>query len=643
MPILSRNGAPSLLRTVRGKMHASDKDHEEEPAHKKRRTDDGRMTKKVGTHLRAEPQSEDEQLQKPPQRKPKVAVSKPRTAVSTQKKDGFHADPVSSGDDELRKPPPRKEKPVIRTVLSKQEEDAIYADPMSSDDELRIPSPPKQSAPLAIPLPRSSPEDMGLRKPAARKSTRKDAGIRKPARESYAKGKAEKARQAGTGDKENSFSTAPASSPGSVTDAPYTWGMEHSSQKSSQNAKSYGSQRKTVNIHAAPQKKTFGKPRGAVRSGISKIQSWNKLPSTKDDDDVSDYSVKESDESDQGKNVDEFEDLELTRPKPRAPRQELYTMVKAHDSLMDGLALPPSRSKTGKTTSVGSSAPATQDDDEAPIVLALPRVHDQLEDWMKDQPEPSPQVDSSAPQEALDNLQDYIQQLPSHESEDTQCTLCKEPVEMEDYWSFWKGRSPTVKNHALFCHTHKKKAAQTEYTKQGYPPIDWDALPTRIRKHRTPLLQMLTNDRPSTYRTRYEPLALTGKAAAVPSRRKDLPSNIQDELDSYALDDTFTYPGYYGPHGRRAITEHVMRVLKNEIKNCKDAVVQGSGPAAFVQAVLVPECAVLLIMEDCKVDRERAEEIRENTVEMGGLVHEEVEDVVEGVEGSEDENEYLHR
>lgn len=603
-------------------MHATDKDHEE-PAQKKRRTENGRRTREDGNSLYAEPESsEDEQLRKPAPPKPKTSKPGSRNALSTQ-----------------------------------EDEDAINAEPMSSDDDqLRKPSPRKPKASIPIPQPQSSQEDADLRKPTARKSGRKIPEIRKPAPGSYAKGLADKAKRTGAANKENAPSGASPSSVGSVTDGGYTWGMGHTSQKSSQNARSYGSQRKVTNIHALPQKKTFGRPKGMSRTSSPKGHSWNmKVPSSKDDDDSgSDVSLKDPVElspgdSDTrlGSSVEEAENSALRTKIPksacRASRREPHDSTSTLENLSDGLALPSAKSKKKKTTSTLNSQTTMLNDDELEDLLKPPRVRDQLEDWMQDQPILSSQPDSSAPQEALDNLQDYIQQLPGQELEGTQCTLCKAPIEVEDYWEFWKGKDKTVKNHTAFCHTHQKKSAQDKYRREGYPPIDWETLPTRIRKHRIPLFQILTNDRPSTYRARYEPLALTGKAAAIPSRRKDLPSNIQDELDSYALDDQSTYPGYYGPHGRRAITEHVMRVLKTEIKYCKDAVVQGSGPAAFVQAVLVPECAILLIMEDCRVDRERAEVIRENTYEMGLLLNEEVEDEVEGDggEASEDENEYL--
>jgi hypothetical protein len=263
----------------------------------------------------------------------------------------------------------------------------------------------------------------------------------------------------------------------------------------------------------------------------------------------------------------------------------------------------------------------------------------QLGDWMKDQPPASSQPNSSAPEEGLSHLDNYLGQLPEEEEEGSRCPICKALINKDNYTEFWKGKKNTIRNQNMFCRDHRVKSAEQEYKSEKYPPIDWTLLSQRIKTHRMLLYQILNNDRSSEYRDRYEPIALTGKAAAVPSRRKDLPEHVQEELESYALDDQSTYPGYYGPHGRRVITENVMRLLKNEIKNCTDAVVQGSGPATFVQAVLVPETAILLIMEDCVVDREAAEEIREKTYEMGMLLNEEIEDQVEHYL-SDDENEY---
>ena len=269
-------------------------------------------------------------------------------------------------------------------------------------------------------------------------------------------------------------------------------------------------------------------------------------------------------------------------------------------------------------------------------------VPNPLDQWKQDQALVSSQSEASAPEAGFEDFHAYVDKLPREVEEGSICPICKAPIEREDYWSFWTGKTDekTYKNQSMFCLQHRTKSAKDEYKRKGYPEIDWRALPQRIKKHRMELFRILMNEQPSEYRDRYEPIARTGKAAAVPSRRKDLPEDVQEKLESYALDDKSTYPGYYGPRGRRVITECVMRLLKNEIKQCSDPVVQGSGPATFVQAVLVPEMAILLIREDCQADKARAEEIREKTYEMGMLLNLEIEDEVEAHDRSDDENEY---
>lgn len=646
MVILSRTDTPLLLRIVRGQQHASDKDHEEPPPKKRCTYNPELVTSKNmatedGPHL-----SDDTEMRLPPPPKQRAAKLRLNSGMEKEEQDA-NVEPLV--DNEIRLPQPRKQK-AIR--LTKEEEDAIFADPLSSDDEIRMPAPHKKKTSKLLLSPQSCQEDKELRKPK-KKPGRKTEELRIPALGSYAKGKADKAKYEVPTDKKSISVAASPVPAGAVTDNGFTWSMEHSSQKSSQGARSYGSRNKTLNIHRQAPKKTFGKPKGKSSIGSEKGRSWGVKASADkgEDGSESECSLKdpqefEPDELDAVLNscrtgtTDSESDKTKDASSQSIRRNTQHSIPNSQDYSSEGLSVPSAIFKTRKPADTGKSM---LNDDELADILKAPLAHVQREDWMQNHGISSSQPNSSAPQEALDNLQDYIQQLPEEEIEGTQCTLCKDVVEMEDYWEFWKGKERTVKNHTAFCTAHKKKTARENYYKEGYPTIDWNVLPTRIRKHRTTLLRILSNQRPSSYRDRYEPLALTGKAAAVPSRRKDLPASVQEELASYALDDQSTYPGYYGPHGRRAITEHVMKVLKNEIKNCKDPVVQASGPAAFVQAVLVPEMAVMLIMEDCRVDREGAEKIRTETYSMGMLLNEEIEDVLEGQHDSDDENEYQLR
>ncbi|KAL7778929.1 hypothetical protein CFE70_008431 [Pyrenophora teres f. teres 0-1] len=496
--------APRLLKSINGKPHVRDEDHEE-PLPKRRAIE----------------------------------------SRSPEKEEDIHAEPISS-DEELPKPPPRKELKPIPAPEAKAKEDK------------ELGTPPKRSA--------------------------KKGAIRAPARGAYHTGQAHK--------KDENMENASIFSAGSAGDGPIRWGMEHVSQKNSNNKKGYGS--KTKNIHAPPPPRKFGKPAPKSAAPTKLSQEKGIFPDSDDDDDISMLGEE--------KNEEEMDEL----------RKEAGIWEPVEDPEL--LPVPSKKKRTRAGASKSESIFSNDDeleDGEKPAGFFT-----QLSTW-KTNLEP----DSSQPESS--------------------CNLCNQPVEQEDYWDFWKGKDKTVKNKSAFCHAHKKKSAQEEYTQQGYPDIDWKALPRRIRRHKATLTKLLGKASSSIHRDRYEPLALTGKAAAVPSRRTDLPQSAQDTLDSFALDERAAYPGYYGPHGRRVITEHVMETLKSELKRSKDRVVQASGIAAFVQAVMVPEVAILLIMEDCKVDKQAAEGIREKTYDMGLLLNEEIEDEIERVEeDSEEENEY---
>jgi uncharacterized protein YegP (UPF0339 family) len=432
----------------------------------------------------------------------------------------------------------------------------------------------------------------------------------------------------------DSKENTPTSSAGSVDSGPFKWSLEYESQKNNKNSKGYGS--KTKNIHAIPPVKKVGKTasrttaqtygtKNKSRIGLSQVDAESDASSSGIDDEELFALPKDCDRPQ--KTIDGLRGVEKKVKATKSKDSHATPRILDDDEL-------------DKELGTNSKSPTSQKAEKAARTAHL---LNQLNSWKENQEPLSSQPASSAPQEALDDISNYIGKLPQVEEEGSRCTLCSKPVEPEEYWDFWNGKEKTVKNKSAFCHVHKKKSAQKEYTRRGYPDIDWKALPRRIRRHKTTLSQILNNNRSSIHRDRYEPLALTGKAAAVPSRRRDLAEDVQEELESYALDEKAAYPGYYGSHGRRIITESVMDTLKVEMKNCKDRVVQASGIAAFVQAVMVPEAAILLIMDDCAVDKEEADDIREKTYDMGLLLNEEIEDELERQDDSDDENGYQYR
>lgn len=579
---LTKNASP-LLRSIGGKQHAQDQDHEE-------------------------------------------AQQKTRTLQESH--EDINADPVSSDEEERRKQPPET-KPPAESFKSR-------IPSSQNDDGLRKPTSSSRKRKAEQPL-HTTDEELGLKKPGTAKKTRSIAPIdselelrrpgkttrntapRVPRQGSFQQNQAAKAISEGNKENGRGTPTPPASSGGDIWRERF--GLLSSESSQSGPKKTYGAA-KTKNLHVAPAsaKKQSRKP------NVYGAKVKNEVAPSEPDESESDVSV--------------FDEEELKR------MDDHLAAIEADQRQMEelGLRSVPARNKRPSLPNGNTGDVSAMDDAELDATLGTPTLQEQLGLIGRQEGSLPP---SSAPQEEIDNIDDSIHELPAEAEEGTVCPICNEPVSQDTYWTFWKGLSKTVKNQALFCHTHRKATATQDYLAEGYPSltgaphIDWSTLPSRIKKHRMALYDILADKKPSAHRTRYGPIALTGKAAAVPRRRTDLSPSAQEQLETCALDSHACGPGYYGPRGRRAMTEAIMMLLSSEIKRSTDPVVLTSGPATFVQAVLVPEVAVRLIMEDLECDEERAEEVREATGEMGGLLSEEVEDSVEcGDEEGEEENEY---
>lgn len=523
--------------------------------------------------------------------------------------DDIHADPASSEEETLRLPPP---KPSVESSKSRT------PSPQNEED-LREPPGPNRKRKAETSFSRSEPEPE-LREPG--KKVRSTA-LRVPRAGSFERNQAAKAGL--EGNKENSNgSQAPTSSSGNIWMERFKWTSSPTSQtgkKVDYSSRKMSSQ-PTSNIHAAPTStKKVSKPK------TFSSKSAKKAVKPEQDDHSSEVSMRDDEEHEQME-----AEIAAEQEAEERSKEELAEL---------GLNVPTRRKANTNGKPAGLSA---MDDAELEAELSKPSLQEQLGLTGTQEGSLPP---SSAPQDEMDIMDSYMRTLPTEGEEDTICPLCNAPVSQESYWAFWKGLSKTVKNQTSFCHAHRRASAQTEYLAEGYPSlnglpyIDWSRLATRIKTHRMALYNILTDEIPSAHRACYAPLALTGKAAAVPRARADLSPSKQQELETYALDSHAVYPGYYGPRGRRLITEAVMALLHTEIKKSSDPVVLTSGPATFVQAVLVPEVAVRLIMEDLECDGDKAEEIRDATFEMGSLLFEEVEDSVEiGDEEGEEVNEY---
>lgn len=197
------------------------------------------------------------------------------------------------------------------------------------------------------------------------------------------------------------------------------------------------------------------------------------------------------------------------------------------------------------------------------------------------------------------------------------CPMCNEPVDPVDLKEFG---NMNTRAQEKFCRFHQQKTAQKSWDAQGYPAIDWGNLDDRIAKHYS-LIRKVINGGGSYYRDLLEENVNAGK-----------------DRNPLKMTSNLT-PGYYGGRGLRAMSENIMHEFTALIKQkaVKDRRISSRGPTAFVQSVLVPEVAVLLIMEDMNVGVDRAREILEDSSVFGELLHDEVRDVVDQrVEDSED-------
>jgi hypothetical protein len=69
--------------------------------------------------------------------------------------------------------------------------------------------------------------------------------------------------------------------------------------------------------------------------------------------------------------------------------------------------------------------------------------------------------------------------------------------------------------------------------------------------------------------------------------------------------------------------DHVMSKFSQRIRSLagSDRTIANRGPSGYVQMVLAPELAMLLIMEDIGVDGQRAREIMKESIEIGDRLH----------------------
>ncbi|PWW78803.1 hypothetical protein C7212DRAFT_355457 [Tuber magnatum] len=192
--------------------------------------------------------------------------------------------------------------------------------------------------------------------------------------------------------------------------------------------------------------------------------------------------------------------------------------------------------------------------------------------------------------------------------EEVECQACNEPLPPNflDTWKngeFRKGHIPLLEWMDI-CTEHKAMSLREEWIEKGYPKIDWKGMKKRIESHYKPIEAIIHGEVESPF------------MAIFQQQEKDVRGN---PILLLRKDHRLQYPGYYGPRGANIMLHWLLRRFGNKItaRNNVTSNLAHSSAAAFVQAVLVPEVAVRLIMEDMEVTEKRAREVLEESRSIG--------------------------
>jgi len=216
-----------------------------------------------------------------------------------------------------------------------------------------------------------------------------------------------------------------------------------------------------------------------------------------------------------------------------------------------------------------------------------------------------------------------LAQSPPPGAEKGVCQGCNEPLPTGflDTWkngNFSEGHIPMLEWMDI-CTEHKAVSLREEWMERGYPEIDWKGMKKRIETHYKPIKAIVHGETESPF------------MAIFKQQEKDVRGN---PILLIQKDHRLQYPGYYGPRGANIMLHWLLRRFGNEIttRNNETSNLAHSSAAAFVQAVLVPEMAVRLIMEDMKITEKRAREVLEESRSIGEILN--LQDYQEDIYGT---------
>ncbi|KAI9695635.1 MAG: hypothetical protein M1820_008482 [Bogoriella megaspora] len=392
-------------------------------------------------------------------------------------------------------------------------------------------------------------------------------------------------------------------------------------KKSSQPRKTYGSGFKNVHAvgrpHAAVEDNTpdssFKKPPHSQLSGSAQKKSTRfKIPSEGNIRHNQRRSDSESGSEEEDDDDDELPNDKLVREARGLPLKKTKRITKKNAAGGSAFKDPTAR--------FGSNAPSSSLTSQNTFKTPLRASIDGSDSSMSSPPD-SIVLDDE--EEVLD-LPLTSSQVEAYNGEQTTCPMCSAviPAEFLDEFANYSRRMP-IKRQVLFCKAHKRRSALEEYRASGYPEVDWNELPQRIKRHYSYIDAILDQQRDSWFREELVKRVRRGGA-------RTLRQAVDKKDDETSL--AHLVPGYYGTKGARVMTESIFSRFSAKMKElaARDDVLSlgGGGVAGFVQTVLVPELATILIKEDMHVDDMEARDLMVKSAAIGRLVHEEEDEKV---------------
>ncbi|CAD0092845.1 unnamed protein product [Aureobasidium vineae] len=211
---------------------------------------------------------------------------------------------------------------------------------------------------------------------------------------------------------------------------------------------------------------------------------------------------------------------------------------------------------------------------------------------------------SPPPSSPISSVCDFdFEEIVEEPDKSPRCPICSENIEQE-FWDKFQDeilhRRMNLRLQEKFCLAHKARTADDVWQDKGYPKIDWSILQPRLGAHHAHINAILDGDYESPYYKQHAKLVSQTKGHSARSA---------------AVSGRFTglRAGYYGTKGEKIIGA-------------------SGGVSGYVHAILVPEMALGLIMEDMDCDRERARTILADSADIGEMFNAEEDEKVQRVE-----------